>query len=71
MTTGPRSQCSACVHMRTWDSDHPTSWGECFPAGIPDRVYFNSVDHRQPVEGDHGIRFEAKPGDEFPEYAFQ
>lgn len=70
MATGPRSQCSACSRMQAWDAEHATSWCAAFPAGIPDRVYYNSVDHRQPVEGDHGIQFEAKPGDEFPEQSF-
>jgi hypothetical protein len=41
-----------------------------FPAGIADEVKRNGVDHRQPIDGDNGVQFEAKPGDEFPEYAF-
>jgi hypothetical protein len=28
------------------------------------------LDHRQPITGDHGLRWEASPGEEFPEYAF-
>jgi hypothetical protein len=42
-----------------------------FPAGIPIEIAANEVDHRQPVEGDHGVQFLAKPGDSFPAYAFR
>lgn len=70
MTTGPRSQCDACVRHQPWDATHPTSFCAAFPDGIPDAVYLNALDHRQPIDGDHGIRFEAKPGDEFPEQSF-
>lgn len=69
MTTGPRSQCAACVRYRSFDAEHPTSWCAAFPDGIPDAVFFGELDHRQPVDGDHGIRFLAKPGDSFPPYA--
>lgn len=79
MTSRPPPQCLACVH---WESPldredldpteaEPTQACAAFPlpAGIPDDVWWNRVDHRQPVEGDHGIQFEAIPGMEFPEYA--
>jgi hypothetical protein len=73
MTVGPRSQCDACQRFVSWLAT-PNLAGQshcaAFPAGIPDRVYHNGLDHRQPIDGDHGIRFEAQPGDEFPEYAF-
>lgn len=29
-----------------------------FPGGIPDVILENQIDHRSPVEGDHGIRFD-------------
>jgi hypothetical protein len=35
---------------------------KAFPAGIPDVIFNNEFDHRQPYEGDHGIRFEAEEG---------
>ena len=70
MTTGPRSQCDACVHLDPRQGfTQPTC--DAFPSGIPDEVYNNTLDHRQPVDGDRGIRFDAKPGDEFPAYAFR
>jgi hypothetical protein len=37
---------------------------EAFPEGIPDDLLFAMSDHREPYEGDHGIRFELKPGEE-------
>lgn len=70
----PRSQCDACSRFRSAFSVTPfadDSFCEAFPDGIPDLVYGNGVDHRRPVDGDHGIRFDLKPGDEFPTYAFR
>jgi hypothetical protein len=65
---GPRSQCHACRHLvpefGRWHC-------AAFEGGIPTEVVDNTLDHRQPVDGDGGIRFEAKPGDEFPAYAFR
>ena len=69
MTTGPRPQCDACIHRRPIELDQPWTC-DAFPDGIPEAILDDEVDHRQPVPGDHGIQFEAKPGDEFPEYAF-
>jgi len=53
--------CALCKHVRTgvdkWICD-------AFPDGIPDHVlegiYFLTLDHRKPIEGDHGITFEPK-----------
>lgn len=68
MTIGPRSQCHACVHLvMEFGNWHCAA----FKDGIPDEVKDNALDHREPIDGDNGIRFEAKAGDEFPEYAFQ
>jgi len=33
-----------------------------FPHGIPRDIRDNAVDHRLPIPGDNGIRFEPKPG---------
>lgn len=69
MTTGPGSQCLiACAHLRDGDLDAPITC-DAFPQGIPDAILDNEVDHRQPVDGDHGIQFQAKPGTTYPEYA--
>jgi hypothetical protein len=55
--------------MRGRRRRHPSAWCAAFPAGIPEQVYFNELDHRQPVDGDHGIRFLVRAGDEYPQYA--
>src|SRR5262249_15596048 len=76
MTTGPRSQCDTCVHYRSPFSpegikqDRDRSFCAAFPDGIPVAVFHNGADHRQPIEGDHGIRWESN-GEPFPEYAFR
>lgn len=74
MTTQPTSQCAVCVHFvspfaRTdgnWDA--PASCG-AFPDGIPDEVYGNLIDHREPIEGDNGVQWAPVPGAVYPEYA--
>jgi len=74
MTTGPMSQCATCVHLRSpFDvpaATHPDGpFCAAFPTGIGDRVFRNGADHRQPVDGDHGVRWESN-GQEFPDWAF-
>lgn len=73
MTSGPQSQCSTCVHFRSrFDfpigqrPDGPTC--AAFPDGIPVTVRRNGVDHRQAVDGDHGVRWESN-GEPFPAWA--
>lgn len=48
-------QCHACKH-------YAPGTVEClaFPEGIPDPLLTNSVDHRAPYPGDHGIQFEKR-----------
>jgi len=75
MTTGPMSQCAACEHFRSPFSlprDQRPAGPFCaaFLDGIPDVVYRNGLDHRQPIEGDHGVRWTSN-GEDFPAWAFQ
>lgn len=71
MTIGPRSQCHACRHFRGRRSFDEPFTCDAFESGIPDEVFSNKRDHRQPIEGDNGIQWEPLPGDEYPEYALQ
>lgn len=48
--------CRACVHYRA-----ETTSCKAFPARIPIEVASGQVSHLDPLEGDHGIRFEARP----------
>lgn len=67
MTSRPPPQCLSCKH---WVSPLETGGDKqtctAFPKGIPDDIWWNRADHRQPVSGDNGIRWD---GAEFPEYA--
>ena len=75
MTTQPTSQCATCLHFVSpfarpdRDFSAPASC-PAFPAGIPDEVYENVLDHREEIAGDNGIQWTPKPGAEFPEDAF-
>ena len=48
--------CSFCVHAQLRQSRC-----DAFPSGIPKAVIENRADHRQPIEGDHGIQFRQDP----------
>lgn len=53
------AQCFNCRHLR----EEPPSdgWGfacAAFPKGIPEEALTGNRDHREPVDGDHGVRFE-------------
>ena len=48
--------CMVCRHL-----SRDPGWGyrcTAFPAGIPDAIIESRVDHREPFDGDDGIRFE-------------
>jgi hypothetical protein len=79
MNIRPPTQCLSCVHWvspldRTdADSDgaQPTQTCAAFPLpeGIPDVIWSNQADHRQPYPGDHGVQWTARDGEQFPEWA--
>jgi hypothetical protein len=41
---------------------------DAFPDGdgIPSEIITNEADHREPFPGDHGIQFDALPGEHHP-----
>lgn len=64
---GALSQCGVCVRFRPpllWGTDGPTC--DAFPEGIPGTVWTGEVDHRQPVDGDGGLRWESN-GHPYPQ----
>jgi hypothetical protein len=55
MTMLPFALCDSCTRKTAPDRC------AAFPAGIPAEILMNLVDHRQPVEGDHGLQFKEDP----------
>lgn len=51
------SQCVFCKHYNKSGANVCAA----FPAGIPEKVLLNEVNHQKPVTGDNGIRFSPKP----------
>ena len=52
---GETPQCDSCRHLH---EDGCTC--DAFPQKIPEDIFVNIVDHRNAVEGDNGIHWEAK-----------
>ena len=49
-----------CLYCTHYDRNVPRDGSFCsaFPDGIPVGIIDSQVDHREPVEGDHGIQFD-------------
>lgn len=63
MTTAPIPLCESCARLG------PGSGGvgfacAAFSDGIPDAIYMEGYDHRQPYPGDGGVLFRLKNGEE-------
>jgi 2'-5' RNA ligase len=73
MTVRPQSQCTpSCQRfLSPMAPANTTGVVACtaFPAGIPDVIWENQFDHRQPYPGDNGLQWLAEEGYVFPTYA--
>lgn len=73
MTSRPQAQCFSCTRYRSPFSEENTKglkgpFCAAFPAGIPAGIWGNEQDHRQPIDGDHGLQWESN-GADFPDWA--
>jgi hypothetical protein len=57
--------CDACAHKHPEVGVPEDSAPSCdaFPNVIPGDIWFGGFDHRNPHEGDHGVRFVLEPGE--------
>lgn len=62
---GPQPLCAACKRFGTDFEKGPVC--SAFPDGIPERIYRDGFDHRQPFPGDGGTRFVRDPDLPLPE----
>ena len=73
MTFRTPPQCVACAHFRSpldTDGGGPEQTCDVFPDRIPDAIWWNRADHRQPYAGDGGVRWEPRDaGAVFPDWA--
>jgi len=59
------SQCSTCLHLRSWVVTGTVTSCGAYPQGMPDAVWANTLDHRRPIDGDRGVRWESN-GEAYP-----
>lgn len=69
-TFGPIPQCVLCARWRSpLDGGPENQTCEAFPKAIPQQIWQGKADHRQPFDGDHGLRWTSRNGADFPEKA--
>ena len=69
MSIGGAPLCSFCQRfIRNQD----TLVCSAYPEGIPEEIIESQVDHRDPVEGDHGLMFVpmSREGIEYADFLF-
>lgn len=71
MTTMGPVICFACKRLRSKMREDEPATCDAFPDGIPDEIYPNGADHREPYPDDHGLRFLLDPRKEFMLRAYE
>lgn len=61
MTSVKRPACYSCAHFRKYNSETDEVECDAFPTAVPADILFEGFDHRNPHDGDNGIRYERDP----------